>query len=147
MWDRIDKEVGEMLEGEMREVFWKEMLDKGSSTRRHWNTRTSAWKILQPLIESIHPRRTLLLQKEIVFMKKPLWDTSAGCLFFEMGTAGVSTEGSFNEVDQELKDRYPMENYRFGEHDRRTEETSDSRPSWKKRLTKLFTSEAVVQIM
>jgi hypothetical protein len=78
MWDEIDEETGERREAELRSVYWKSMIRRGSSTRRFTLTRNSALEIITPFIEGSGERFALLLQKEVLDMGRKLPQTTAG---------------------------------------------------------------------
>lgn len=78
MWDEVDIPLGEQREKELKEKYWKGMMDLKSKTERYQNSHASAWEILRPLVESVSENQAILLQEEMVDMKKQLSDTSAG---------------------------------------------------------------------
>ena len=77
MWDEVDEETGERREAELKSVYWKSMIRRGSSTRRFTLTRNSALEIIAPLIEGNGERFALLLQKEVLDMGRKLPQTTA----------------------------------------------------------------------
>ena len=78
MWDEVDEEAGEDREAELKTKYWRTMLDRSSTTSRFLRTRESAFDIIEPLIEAANIRSSLLLQDELVDMRKSLPATSAG---------------------------------------------------------------------
>jgi len=78
MWDEVEIPVGEQREKELKEKYWKPMMDLKSKTERYHNSHESAWEILRPVVESVSENQAILLQEEMVDMKKQLSDTSAG---------------------------------------------------------------------
>ena len=78
MWDEVDEETGEDREEELKTKYWRTMLDRSSTTSRFLRTRESAFDIIEPLIEAANIRSSLLLQDELVDMRKSLPVTSAG---------------------------------------------------------------------
>jgi hypothetical protein len=78
MWDKIDNEIGQEREKELRGQYWKSMIRLGSTTVRYCNTRDSAWEILDKVLQSGHNRHAVLLQKEMVDMERQLSETDAG---------------------------------------------------------------------
>lgn len=83
MWDQIqDIGLGEGRERELRENFWKVMLDSGSKMARFGNDVKSARQIVDVLVAEKRERETLLLQEELVDLKKRLNETHAGRLLY-----------------------------------------------------------------
>jgi hypothetical protein len=83
MWDLLqDPSLGESREEELRENFWKSLIEKGSITARSLGDRQSALAIIKRVA---FDRRTgstsgvpLAIQKEIVDEHRTLYATSAG---------------------------------------------------------------------
>lgn len=80
MWDKANRHEGdrrdaERREGELKNEFWKAMMEAGSTVARHDKTRESALNIVRPLL-GLEPV-TLQLPKEIEY-DVPLPDTTAG---------------------------------------------------------------------
>jgi len=80
MWDEVDEETGLSPEEELRNDFWKSMIDSGSRMMQFRRSYKSAWEILDQLSGI---RRPLLLQVEMVHKKKSLSQTSAGAALLE----------------------------------------------------------------
>jgi len=80
MWDEVDKETGLSREEELRNDFWKPMIDAGSKVMPFYRSYESAWEILDQLSGI---QRPLLLQVEIVDKKRSLSQTSAGVALLE----------------------------------------------------------------
>jgi hypothetical protein len=78
MWDEVDEETGEDREGELKSKYWKDMLERGSTTGRFMRTRESAFNLIYPLIGTANERSSVLLQQELVDMGKKLPSTFAG---------------------------------------------------------------------
>ncbi|KAF7983556.1 hypothetical protein HWV62_21138 [Athelia sp. TMB] len=77
MWDDVDRAIGERREKELRDTFWRSMVDSGSRTARFYHTPDSAWKILGPYTG--HSRAVKLqIQIEMVDKGIPLSRTAAG---------------------------------------------------------------------
>ena len=86
MWDKVDKEVGEERERELKTKYWQSMLERNSTTSRFLRTRESAFDLIEPLIEAANVRSSVLLQDELVDLRKTLPATAAGQeLFSAMG--------------------------------------------------------------
>lgn len=78
MWDEVDQSTGAKRENELRSNYWKPMLDCGSTTARFDGTLDSAWKIMQHLTSDRDSRHAVLLQEELVTLRKQLPETHAG---------------------------------------------------------------------
>ena len=82
MWDLLqDQDVGASREHQLREEFWKDLIEKGSVTARSHNNRESALAILKRVAfgQSMgrEPEVPLAIQKEMVEEQRPLENTSA----------------------------------------------------------------------
>ena len=79
MWDKIqrDPSTGVRRENELFENYWKTMINYGASTARFSNTPDSAWKIVDLILKE-HETEVLLLQEELVDLKRSLNETQAG---------------------------------------------------------------------
>jgi uncharacterized protein YeeX (DUF496 family) len=75
IWDKIQDEVGHRREKELKDRYWKGMLDLGSTTARFQNTYDSAWAIVEGLVDV--DRHSLLLQEEMVDLHRKLSETHA----------------------------------------------------------------------
>ena len=49
-WDQVDANTGQRREQELRERFWKSMIDRGSLVLRHYNTRESALDVVRNIL-------------------------------------------------------------------------------------------------
>lgn len=79
MWDELgDESIGVTREQELRDSFWKPMVDRGSTTQRHENTTDSAWRILHQVLSISRQQQRPQLQKETVEKGKSLPSTDAG---------------------------------------------------------------------
>ena len=77
MWDRISPEVGATREKEL-ETFLKPMLNLKALQTRFDNQSTSAWRIVNLVLTELSPNMPMLLQEELVDLKRPLNETQAG---------------------------------------------------------------------
>ncbi|KXN84716.1 hypothetical protein AN958_12143 [Leucoagaricus sp. SymC.cos] len=79
MWERVDPAVGAKREGQLREEFWKNLIDKGSGVDRlQRSDPKEAWRIVNQLINRGTEREKVLLQEEIVDLERRLNETEAG---------------------------------------------------------------------
>ena len=80
MWDK-DKtgpqKYKQQRERELFDMYWKTMINYGASTARFLNSADSAWKIIDPILEQ-QETEVLLLQEELVDLKRTLNETQAG---------------------------------------------------------------------
>jgi hypothetical protein len=77
MWDKVQQDKGVRRENELFENYWKTMTDYGASTARFSNSANSAWKIIEIILKQ-HETEVLLLQEELVDLKRALNETQAG---------------------------------------------------------------------
>ena len=77
MWDKVEQDTGSCREKELFEKYWKTMMNYGASTARFYNSADSAWQIIDPILKQ-HSTEVLLLQEELVDLKRALNETHAG---------------------------------------------------------------------
>jgi hypothetical protein len=51
-WGEITDDVGQRREQQLRDNFWKEMIDEGSQMRRFLNTPESAWEMVSIILQN-----------------------------------------------------------------------------------------------
>jgi hypothetical protein len=80
MWDKVDLTTGTQRENELKESYWNGMVSLGSRTERFDGSFKSAWAI----IDSIAQKKIniLLLQEELVILKRQLSETKAGIVLY-----------------------------------------------------------------
>ncbi|EKM78809.1 hypothetical protein AGABI1DRAFT_129087 [Agaricus bisporus var. burnettii JB137-S8] len=79
MWDELDdQDVGTARERELKDTFWKPMIDRGSTTQRHDGAKDSAWGIIHHVLHDRKQQQRPQLQKETVDKNKSLPKTDAG---------------------------------------------------------------------
>ena len=76
MWDKVQQDTGVRREKQLFERYWKTMIDRGATTARFSNSADSAWKIIDLILKQ-HATEALLLQEELVDLKRPLGETQA----------------------------------------------------------------------
>ena len=64
-------------ERQLFDKYWKTMISHGASTARFLNSANSAWKIIELILKQ-HETEVLLLQEELVDLKRALKETQAG---------------------------------------------------------------------
>ncbi|KAF9447343.1 hypothetical protein P691DRAFT_671729 [Macrolepiota fuliginosa MF-IS2] len=110
MWpdeDHGDFDVSVTRETELKQKFWTNLIDGGARTLRFKNTQQSAWQILDRLIALGLEERSILIQHELVTLKKKLRDTSAGkqlcnivdCLVKEQTNVIRRMQGELDRAD------------------------------------------------
>jgi len=77
MWDKVQRDIGVQREKELFENYWKMMINYSASTARFSNSADSAWKIIDIILKQ-HETEVLLLQEELVDLKRALNETQAG---------------------------------------------------------------------
>ena len=78
MWNDVDEETGASREGELKGIYWKAMVERGSSTGRFEGTRDSAFRLIAPLLDDAITRSRLLLQKDLADLDLRLSEMHAG---------------------------------------------------------------------
>lgn len=75
-WDIIDANVGKSREDELKNSFWKPLLDRGARVARCKGGRTSELALIDMVLKT---QTTILdLQRELVDEKRKLSETTAG---------------------------------------------------------------------
>jgi hypothetical protein len=77
MWDKVNPVVGERRQSELEYKYFHELLRRGATAMRFNNTRQSAWEIMEAVFAESE-REAVLIQEELVDLKKRLNETSAG---------------------------------------------------------------------
>ena len=104
MWDEVDEETGSTRERELKDIYWKAMIDRGSSTGRFGGTRDSAFRLIAPLLDERNSRNTLLLQKELVDLDLRLSETHAGqMLRSEIKQLARQQQELLHQIREDLK--------------------------------------------
>ena len=78
MWEEVEPELGEMRERELQNIYWKSMVDRGSSVKRFLQTPASAFEVLRPILCQSNEHQSLRLQEEITNLGLKLQETAAG---------------------------------------------------------------------
>ena len=81
MWDRVDRSTCVRREEELKKDFWNRMLALGSPAVRFQGTFESAWQIID-IIAKKKRVDILLLQEELVNLKRQLSETQAGMVLY-----------------------------------------------------------------
>lgn len=68
MWSQVPERIGAMREGELRDEFWRAMLDNSCSMERFRDSRDSAWSIVDRIK---HPCPALQLSQITAFQSRP----------------------------------------------------------------------------
>jgi len=111
MWDEIDEDTGCIRERELENIYWKAIVDRGSSVRRfHQRDRNSAFWVIAPLLNKANDKTPLLVQKEMADRGLSLHQTEAGeTLFMDpedlLGHLRNVLEKIRNELKQPSVDR------------------------------------------
>jgi len=122
-WNRLSPNDGSRREAELKEVHWKEMVNKGSQVRRFEGTQESAWRVVSVFLERASQRRQnlgeeicLQIQTEIAVKRRIIPETEAGKElrstlqeFLEMQKMAVALEeemarGGGSDVDAKLEE-------------------------------------------
>jgi len=76
MWSDIQVPMGEQRETQLKEAFWKDMMDQGCKVERFGDSYDSAWKVIGELPPP--DKNNVLLADELVNENKTLESTAAG---------------------------------------------------------------------
>jgi hypothetical protein len=78
-WSDVKKEDGERRTKQLEKVYWKEMIEHGSTVLALEDSCQSAWMVVDLIIESNYEKiGALQIQKELVDDRKLIPDTEAG---------------------------------------------------------------------
>lgn len=76
-WSDVKKDIGYHREDELTREHWKHMLDKGAEMARFRNSQSSAWAIVDLILQ--RDRATaILIQHELVDLQQIIPETEAG---------------------------------------------------------------------
>ncbi|KAJ3562050.1 hypothetical protein NP233_g9816 [Leucocoprinus birnbaumii] len=79
MWSKVFQNHGEARESELRRTFWRGFIERGSSIDRlRHNEGEEAWRIVNGMIESTAHKDAVLMQEEVVDLRRNLNETHAG---------------------------------------------------------------------
>ena len=95
-WDEVSREIGEVRESELRNRFFKPVLDMGAQMVRHHNTAQSSHDIIRKIVAN-RPV-ALQIQQELVDEGKHITDTAAG------GAINLEFDGLIRRHQAELKE-------------------------------------------
>ena len=77
-WDEIDRDVGEQREKELQEIYWKSLIDRGSTAKRFLLTPASVFNVLRPILNRVNDIQSVRLQEEVTDLGIKLKETDAG---------------------------------------------------------------------
>ncbi|KAJ3502786.1 hypothetical protein NLJ89_g8729 [Agrocybe chaxingu] len=77
MWDRVNQAIAEKRQQELERNYFRELLIRGAIPMRFNNTERAAWNIVDTIIRE-GDREEILLQEELVELRRRLNETSAG---------------------------------------------------------------------
>ena len=122
MWDEVDEETGEDRERDLKSNYWRTMLDRSSTTSRFLGTRESAFNLIDLFIDAANRQSSVLLQNELVDMRKSLPVTAPGQeLFSAVGQLVSQREDLLRRIRQEMKrsdgDKMILESLREEHHE------------------------------
>ena len=106
MWDKKqrDPDTPVRREKELFDNYWKTMINFGASTARFLNSADSAWKIVDLILEQ-HKTEALLLQEELVDLKRALNETQAGkTLYSDLQRLLVEQRDTFRSLVEQARD-------------------------------------------
>ena len=104
MWDEVDEETGASRERELKGIYWKAMIDRGSSIGRFEGTRDSAFRLITPFLDAANKQNALLLQKELVDLDLRSVETRASqTLCSEIKQLAKQRQELIHQIREELK--------------------------------------------
>ena len=77
-WNKVVEKEGTKRELDLRCIFWKKMISRGSTVFRFTGTHESAWDIVNHILQPRSLPPSLLIQRELVDLQKLLPETAAG---------------------------------------------------------------------
>jgi hypothetical protein len=83
MWENVEPDIGERRERQLKEQFWGPLIEKGAAVeplRR--STRGEAWRIVDDLVKKHSYGGVVLLQKELVDLRRGLYLTEAAKVLY-----------------------------------------------------------------
>ncbi|KAJ3562612.1 hypothetical protein NP233_g9464 [Leucocoprinus birnbaumii] len=91
MWERMNANSGDKREAEMKETYWKKLIENGANVDRlRSSSSEEAWRIVHRVISAADMSKVLLLQHEVVKLGRKLDETQAGSHFVRQGPSMVS---------------------------------------------------------
>jgi gas vesicle protein len=147
MWDKVQQGTGERREKELFQNYWDKMITYGASTARFSNNAKSAWEIVNIILKH-HETEVLLLQEEIVDLKRTLNETQAGKTLYtdlqrllaeQRDTVRSLAEQAREESNPQLAQQLEAELKRIQkDFDKTFREIKDLKISFGKRLMSFF---------
>jgi len=147
MWDKVQQDTGDRREKELFQNYWNKMITYGASTARFSNTAKSAWEIVNIILKH-HETEVLLLQEEIVDLKRTLNETQAGKTLYtdlqrllaeQRDTVRSLAEQAREESNPQLAQQLEAELKRIQkDFDKTFREIKDLKISFGKRLMSFF---------
>ncbi|KAG0694748.1 P-loop containing nucleoside triphosphate hydrolase protein [Suillus ampliporus] len=78
-WNDVGAGVGERREQQLKDSFWKEMVNNGSQVDRFHGSRKSAWDVMRPILaNSSAVVAAIRIQEELIDLGKVIPETDAG---------------------------------------------------------------------
>ena len=76
-WNAIRQEIGQQRERQLRNYFWKDMIEYGSTVMRVGDDSSSPWAIIDHILRH-KAIESILIQDEVVELQIPIPKTTAG---------------------------------------------------------------------
>ena len=104
MWEEIDPSVGEARLDELKTSYWKSMINQGAQIARCRSDDDSPKQLIRHILALESPRKVLLIQEEMVELKKELKETAAGQqLYSQLETLVEKQMELLRRIDKERK--------------------------------------------
>lgn len=109
MWDKVEHAVGANRERELLEHYWAQMIKHGASHKRFYNMESSGWEVIKYIMQQDQTRQVLLLQEELVDLKKRIIETTAGkTLYAELYSILEKQQENVRKLENQVKQNPTM---------------------------------------
>jgi hypothetical protein len=80
MWDRVQQQVGDNREKELKSSYWAEILGRDAMYQRHDGTHNASLRVIDGYLEDVFPRAEMRsnIEQQVVDSDCPLHETDAG---------------------------------------------------------------------
>jgi len=106
MWNEVDERTGHHRQNDLKNSYWKAMVERGASIRRFLFTRPSAFEVLEPILRGVNRPKPFLIQiqREIEDFGLRLKQTRVGQTLLLQPEELIGThEEKLNRIRSELR--------------------------------------------
>jgi len=105
MWDEVEERTGHHRENDLKNSYWKDMVEHGASIKHFLFTRHSAFEVLEPILGEVNRMKPFLFQREVEDFGLKLNETSVGqTLLLQLEELVGAHEEKLNRIRSELRD-------------------------------------------